>query len=94
MPGAGGGGNVARISGRGLAWRFGAVEVRVEADQSEVIALGDNVLVGVIEVEPLGLHGGGDGREIRGENGPKGNLALDEQVGNELVQGGLYAPGG
>lgn len=74
--------------GRGLALEVGVVEVRVEADQNKGIPLRDDILVSVIEVEPVGSHGGGDGGEIHREDGPEGNLGVNEQVGDELIQGG------
>lgn len=69
------------------------VKVGVETDEGEEVALGDDVLVGVIEVEPLRLHGGCVGPQVSRRNGAERHLATDEEVVDELVEfGGVFLP--
>ncbi len=89
---------VSGLAGRGrrrqgnenLGWRLpgqvGVVEVAVEAHKREAVPLGDDILVRVVEVEPLSLHGGGDGLQASRRNRAEHHMALNEQVVDELVE--------
>ena len=72
--------------GRGLPRQVGRIKVRIEADEGEVIALGEDVLVGVVKVQPPRLHGRGHGLDFGTGEIEQGDIALHKQIGDELIE--------
>lgn len=73
------------LGGR-LSSQVGAVEIGIETDEHEAVPLGDHVLVGIVEVNALGEHGGRDGLGVCGGHGQGGHPAQNEEVLDELVE--------
>ena len=91
LSGGRGSGQIGHHLGWGTARQTGAVEVRVEANQSELIAFGEGVLIGVVKVEPLRLDGSRYGLDIGARQAQEGDFTLHEEVVDELIEERQFA---
>lgn len=61
------------------------IKIRIRANQGKIISPGNHILVGVVKVELLLLHGRRDGFRVCSRNSEDGDLAGNENIGNEKV---------
>jgi hypothetical protein len=91
LSGGRGNGQSGHHLGWGTAQQVGAVEVRFKANQSQLIAFGEGVLIGVVKGEPLRLHDSRYGLDIGAGQAQEGDFTLHEQVVDELIEERQFA---